>query len=95
MIGVAWVRAVRSFRNAVVPVAGPVRTRHKGVINTTSPLTIYLDGGTVSVPAHCLAGYTPVVADKQHLYLVGYASVFLAIMLVVPRGHPAFDRGPP
>ena len=63
MIGVAWVRAVRSFRNAVVPVATQVRTRHKGVIYTTSPLTIYLDGGTVAVPAHCLAGYTPVVAD--------------------------------
>lgn len=62
MIGLAWVRAVRSFRNAVVPVSTPTWTRHKAKVKTISPLTVDLGDGT-GCPAHCLAGYTPVAND--------------------------------
>ncbi len=60
MNGLGWVRAKRNFRNATVsPVSTPVRTRHKGVVHTVTPCTIYLDGNTaVAVPAHTMGHYT-------------------------------------
>ena len=65
MSAIDWVRAAGSLRRSIkTPVLHPIRTRHKGVIVTTSPLTLYLDGNTsIAVPAHCLAGYTPVASD--------------------------------
>lgn len=56
-------RVLQKFAQAVTPPKTQQRTRHKGVVATESPLTIYIDGGQVAVPAHFLAGYTPNEGD--------------------------------
>lgn len=65
MSPIDWRRAINNIRLQVkTPNTVNARTRHKGVVHTTSPLTIYLDGNTsIVVPAHLLGGYTPTVAD--------------------------------
>lgn len=64
MTGIAWLRAKRSFRNAVVaPVSTPTWTRHKAIVHSISPLTVDLGDGT-PIPAHHLDTYpTPANAD--------------------------------
>jgi hypothetical protein len=55
---------MRSARQQIKSQAtAPITTWHHGVIHTASPLTIYLDGGTVALGAHLLGGYTPAVND--------------------------------
>lgn len=62
-------RAMRQLRKVLkTPISVQVRTRHKGVIVSTFPLTLHLDGNTtVAVPAHYLAGYTPTIADVVYV----------------------------
>lgn len=56
---------VRGARKQLkTPAATQLTTWHHGVVHTTSPLTIYLDGDTsVALSAHLLGGYTPAVND--------------------------------
>lgn len=78
---VKWMRAVQSLRQVLLtPSSVQTRTRHKGIIATVTgfpatAITIYLDGGTVAVPAHLLGGgatdYAPVVSDVVMVDNVG------------------------
>ena len=73
MNSIQWRRAVNNIRRQIkTPNTADPRTRHKGVVYTTSPLTIYLDGNTsIAVPAHLLGGYTPTIADVVFVDNVG------------------------
>jgi hypothetical protein len=63
MRSITWRRAMTDIRRQMrTPTQR--RTRHKGVVVTTSPLTIYVDGNTsIAVAAHLLGGYTPAISD--------------------------------
>jgi hypothetical protein len=65
-MSIKMIRASRALRRRLLPSATTqTRTREKGVVHTTSPLTIFLNGDTVHpVTAHCLAHYTPSIGDK-------------------------------
>lgn len=62
-MNLSWRRMMNDARRQLKP-QPEARTRHKGVVFTTSPLTLFLDGDTtMAVPAHLLGGYTPTAGD--------------------------------
>lgn len=56
-------RVLQNLARALTPPKTSQHTRHKATVVTTSPLTVYLDGGSVAVPAHQLGHYTPTIGD--------------------------------
>lgn len=64
-----WARTTRGLRRTLLkPSNQQTRTREKGEVASTSPLTVWLNGNTsVQVPCHLLGGgtfpYTPTVGD--------------------------------
>jgi hypothetical protein len=71
-------RLTRQQRQSKPSAVQTVRTRHKGVVVTVSPLTLHLDGDTTTaVPAHLLGGYTPVINDVVFVDNEGGAMVVI------------------